>query len=50
MTDEIRALLEHAIQDLEKGWPAAAYDALGRAMRLLEESLSESTRPNEEET
>ena len=32
-------LLERAAYDLEKGWTAAAYDCLGRAMRLLSTNL-----------
>lgn len=38
--DEVRILLERAIRDLAGGWPAAAYDCLGRAMRLLEERMA----------
>lgn len=37
---EVLDLLERARFDLEHGWPAAALDCLGRAMRLLVESLS----------
>ena len=33
---EVLDLLERAAFDLERGWTAAAYDCLGRAMRLLE--------------
>ena len=33
---DVRELLECALYDLERGWPAAAYDAIGRALRLLE--------------
>ena len=32
----LRDLLERARFDLEHGWTAAAYDALGRALRLLD--------------
>ena len=32
----VRGLLERAIYDIERNWPAAAYDALGRAAALLE--------------
>jgi hypothetical protein len=34
---ELRGLIERAIYDLEHGWPDAAYDAIGRAWRLLGE-------------
>ena len=40
MNDDVRDLLERAIHDLANGWPAAAYDCLIRAMRLLEERLA----------
>ena len=32
----LRSLLNRARFDLEHGWPEAAVDALGRALRLLE--------------
>jgi len=32
---EVRRLLERAIYDLERGWTAAALDALGRALEEL---------------
>ncbi len=32
----LRSLLSRARFDLEHGWPEAAVDALGRALRLLE--------------
>jgi hypothetical protein len=32
---ELRDLLERAAYDLRHGWPEAAYDAIGRALRLL---------------
>ena len=38
---EVRVLLERALFDLDQDWPAAAYDCLGRALRLLPD-------PNEE--
>lgn len=31
----VRVLLERARFDLERGWPEAAYDCLGRALVLL---------------
>ena len=34
-------LIDRAVIDLRRGWPAAAYDCLGRAMRLLEELMAE---------
>jgi hypothetical protein len=33
---ELRSLLERAAYDLRQGWPEAAYDCIGRALRLLE--------------
>ena len=41
ITAEVRTLLERALFDLDQDWPAAAYDCLGRALRLLSD-------PNEE--
>ncbi len=38
---EVRTLLERALFDLEHDWHEAAYDCLGRALRLLPD-------PNEE--
>lgn len=40
MTDlaALRELLERAMYDLEQDWLEAAYDALCRALRLLEDS------------
>jgi hypothetical protein len=35
---ELVALLERAKEDLEKGWPEAALDALGRAIRVAREA------------
>lgn len=32
---ELRDLIERASYDLEQGWPEAAYDCIGRALRLL---------------
>jgi len=40
---ELRDLLTRAIYDLEQGWPEAAYDALGRALRLLGEAPAPQT-------
>ena len=37
----VRALLERARLDLERGWPEAAYDALGRALALLAPAAKE---------
>lgn len=34
----IRSLLHRARFDLEQSWPEAAYDALCRALRLLEDT------------
>jgi hypothetical protein len=31
---KVHALLERALYDLERGWTAAAIDALGRALEL----------------
>ncbi|HEX5461067.1 MAG TPA: hypothetical protein VFX20_13970 [Steroidobacteraceae bacterium] len=39
MTAELHDLITRALNDLEQGWPEAAYDALGRALRLLGETL-----------
>ena len=33
----LRALLERAQADILADWPEAAYDAIGRALRLLAE-------------
>ncbi len=33
----LRDLLERARYDLERGWPEAALDCIGRALRLLAE-------------
>lgn len=33
---ELLCLLRRAAADLEKGWPEAAYDALGRALRVAQ--------------
>jgi hypothetical protein len=35
---DILDLLERAKADLEKDWPEAAYDAIGRAIRLAREA------------
>ncbi len=35
---ELRDLLERARYDLEQGWPEAALDCIGRALRLLAEA------------
>ena len=32
----VRSLLKRALYDLERGWTAAAADALGRALELTE--------------
>ena len=45
VTDDVRDLLERAIHDLANGWPAAAYDCLIRAMRLLEERMAAQVSP-----
>lgn len=34
---ELRDLLNRAMADLRVGWPEAAYDAIGRALRLAEQ-------------
>ena len=39
----LRALLERARFDLERGWNAAALDSIGRALRLLAAPPKESS-------
>ena len=36
----LHALLERAVHDIERGWHAAALDALGRALRLIEDDFT----------
>lgn len=45
MTADLRSLIERALHDLRQGWPEAAYDALGQALRLLEEAPRSSNNP-----
>ena len=39
---EVRALLERARFDLEQGWNEAAFDCIGRALRLLSDPTEET--------
>ena len=43
---EVRTLLERARYDLEQGWNEAAFDCIGRALRLLSEPTEETHHVN----
>lgn len=35
--EELRGLMQRAVDDIRQDWPEAALDALGRALRLLDQ-------------
>ena len=49
MTADILSLLDRARYDLQRGWMAAAYDSLARALRLLEHQI-ETDSPERSQT